>query len=50
MQDAAQHALSQYCSLFSEVADVVNLRYYPHRLIGSTESVIVSSLVKATLS
>jgi hypothetical protein len=28
MQDAAWHALSQYCSLFSGVADGLNLRYY----------------------
>jgi hypothetical protein len=27
LQDAAQHALSQYCSLFSGVAEGLNLRY-----------------------
>ena len=27
LQDAAQHVLSQYCSLFSGVADGLNLRY-----------------------
>jgi hypothetical protein len=29
MQDAAWHALSQYCSLFSGVADGLDLKYYP---------------------
>jgi hypothetical protein len=28
MQDAARRALSQYCSLFSGVADGLNLKYY----------------------
>jgi hypothetical protein len=42
MQDAARHALSQYCSLFSEVADGLELKYYPHRLTGSAGGVIVS--------
>jgi hypothetical protein len=42
MQDAARHALSQYCSLFSGVDDGLNLRYYPHRSTSSTGSVIVS--------
>jgi hypothetical protein len=42
MQDAARRALSQYCSSFSGVADGLNLKYYPHRSIGSTTSVIVS--------
>jgi hypothetical protein len=31
MQDAARRALSQYCSLFSAVADGLDLKYYPHR-------------------
>ena len=31
MQDAARHALSQYCSLFSGVADGFDLKYYPRR-------------------
>ena len=42
MQDAARHALLQYCLLFSGVADGLNLRYYPRRSTGSTRSVIVS--------
>jgi hypothetical protein len=42
MQDAARRALSQYCSLSSGVADGLNLKYYPHRSIGSTGGVIVS--------
>jgi hypothetical protein len=42
MQDAARHALLQYCSLFSGVADGLNLKYYPRRSTGSTRSVIVS--------
>jgi hypothetical protein len=44
MQDAARHALSQYCSLFGGVADGLNLRYYPRRPTGSTESVVVSPI------
>jgi hypothetical protein len=42
MQDAARRALSQYCSLFSGVADGIDLKYYPHRSTGSAEGVIVS--------
>jgi hypothetical protein len=42
MQDAARRALSQYCSLFGGVADGLNLRYYPRRPTGSTESLVVS--------
>jgi hypothetical protein len=42
MQDAAPCALSQYCSLFGGVVDGLNLRYYPRRPTGSTESVVVS--------
>jgi hypothetical protein len=42
MQDAARRALSQNCSLFREVADGLNLKYYPCRSTGSTGSVIVS--------
>jgi hypothetical protein len=42
MQDAARHALSQYCSLFSGVADGLNLKYYPRRSTGSAGGVIVS--------
>jgi hypothetical protein len=42
MQDAARHALSQYCSLFSGVADGLDLKYYPHCSIDSAGGVIVS--------
>jgi hypothetical protein len=42
MQDAARQALSQYCSLFSRVADGLDLKYYPHRSTGSAGGVIVS--------
>jgi hypothetical protein len=42
MQDAARRALPQYCSLFSEVADGLNLKYYPRRSTGSIGGVIVS--------
>jgi hypothetical protein len=42
MQDAARRALSQYCSLFSGVADGLDLKYYPHRSTGSAGGVIVS--------
>jgi hypothetical protein len=44
MQDAARHALSQYCSLFGRVADGLNLKYYHRRSTGSTGSVIVSPI------
>jgi hypothetical protein len=42
MPDAARRALSQYCSLFSGVADGLDLKYYPHRSTGSAGGVIVS--------
>ena len=42
MQKAAQRTLSQYCSLFSGVANGLNLRYYPHHPTGSTGGVVVS--------
>jgi hypothetical protein len=42
MQDAARRALSQYCSLFSRVADGLDLKYYPRRSTGSAGGVIVS--------
>jgi hypothetical protein len=42
MQDAARRALSQYCSLFSGVADCLDLKYYPRRSTGSAGGVIVS--------
>jgi hypothetical protein len=41
MQDAARRALSQYCSLFSGVADGLDLKYYPRRSTGSDGGVIV---------
>jgi hypothetical protein len=44
MQDAARRALSQYCSLFSGVADGLNLKYYPRRLTYSAGGVIVSPI------
>ncbi len=42
MQDAAQRTLSQYCSLFSGVADGLDLKYYPCRSTGSAGGVIAS--------
>jgi hypothetical protein len=42
MQDVGRHALSQYCSLFSGVADGLDLKYYPRHSTGSTSRVIVS--------
>jgi hypothetical protein len=42
MQDAARWALSQYCSLFSGVADGLDLKYYPRRSTGSAVGVIAS--------
>ena len=42
MQDAAQRALSQYCSLFSGVVDGLDLKYYPCHSTGSAGGVIVS--------
>jgi hypothetical protein len=42
MQDAARRALSQYCLLFSRVADSLDLKYYPRRSTGSAGGVIVS--------
>jgi hypothetical protein len=42
MQVASRQALSQYCSLFSGVADGLDLKYYPRRSIGSAGGVIVS--------
>jgi hypothetical protein len=40
LQDVARRALSQYCSLFSWVADGLNLKYYPRRSTGSAGGVI----------
>jgi hypothetical protein len=42
MQDAARRALLQYCSLFSGVANGLNLKYYPRRLTGGNGGVIAS--------
>jgi hypothetical protein len=42
MHDAARHALSQYCSLFSGVDDGLDLKYYPRRSTSSAGGVIVS--------
>jgi hypothetical protein len=42
MQNAARHALSLYCSLFSGVADGLDLKYYLRRSTGSAGGVIVS--------
>jgi hypothetical protein len=42
MQEAARRALSQYCSLFSGVADGLDLKYYPRHTTGSAGRVIVS--------
>jgi hypothetical protein len=42
MQDAARRVLSQYCSLFSGVADGLDLKYYPRRSTSSAGGVIVS--------
>jgi hypothetical protein len=42
MQDATRRALSQYCSLFSGVADGLDLKNYPRRSTGSAGGVIVS--------
>jgi hypothetical protein len=42
MLDAARQALSQYCSLFSGVADGLNLKYYPRHSTDSAGGVIVS--------
>jgi hypothetical protein len=42
MQDAARRAFSQYCSLFSGVADGLDLKYYPRCSTGSARGVIVS--------
>jgi hypothetical protein len=46
MQDAARRALSQYCSLFSGVADGLDLKYYPCRSTGSAGGVIASTVGK----
>jgi hypothetical protein len=42
MQDAVRRAHSHYCSLFSGVADGLDLKYYPRRSTDSAGGVIVS--------
>jgi hypothetical protein len=42
MQDVARRALSQYCLLFTGVADSLDLKYYPRHLTDSAGGVIVS--------
>jgi hypothetical protein len=42
MQDATRWALSQYCSLFSGVADDLDLKYYPRCSTDSAGCVIAS--------
>jgi hypothetical protein len=42
MQDVARRALSQYCSLFSGVADGLDLKYHPRHSTGGAGGVIVS--------
>jgi hypothetical protein len=42
MQDAARRALPQYCSLFSGVADGLDLKYYPCHSTDSAGGVIAS--------
>jgi hypothetical protein len=42
MQDAARRTLSQYCLMFSRVADGLDLKYYPRHSTGSARGVIVS--------
>jgi hypothetical protein len=49
MQDAARRALSRYCSLFSRVADSLDLKYYPHCSTGSTGGVIFSPVGEGNL-
>jgi hypothetical protein len=44
MQDEVRRALSQYCSLFSGVADGLDLKYYPCRSTDRAGGVIVSSV------
>jgi hypothetical protein len=44
MQDAARRTLSKYCSLFSGVADGLDLKYYPRCSTGSAGGVIVSPI------
>jgi hypothetical protein len=46
MHDAARRALSQYRSLFSRVADGLDLKYYPRCSTDSTGSLILSPVGK----
>jgi hypothetical protein len=48
MQDAAGRALSQYCSLFSGVADGLDLKYYPRRSTDSAGGVIALPFSEGT--
>jgi hypothetical protein len=41
MQDLARRSHSHYCSLFSGVADGLDLKHYPRRSTGSAGGVIV---------
>jgi hypothetical protein len=49
MQDAARQALSQYCSLFSGVADGLHLKYYPRCSTGSAGGLIASLVGEGNL-
>jgi hypothetical protein len=44
MQDVARRALSQYCSLFSGVAEGLDLKYYPRYSTHNVGGVIVSTV------
>jgi hypothetical protein len=44
MQDATRRVLLQYYSLFSGVADGLDLKYYPYRSTGRAGGVIVSPI------
>jgi hypothetical protein len=44
MYDTARRALSQYCSLFSGVANGLDLKYYPRCSTDSDRGVIVSTV------
>jgi hypothetical protein len=49
MQNATRRALSQYCLLFSRVADSLDLMYYPRRSTDSARGVMSRPLVRAIL-
>jgi hypothetical protein len=42
MEDVTRHSLLQYCSLFSGIADNLDLKYYPRHSIDNAGGVIVS--------